>query len=216
MNQSTENKGELNRLIGALKEEGVKKGEQQADQIVANARKEAARIVEEARTEADAIVGEAHSKAQTTLERLEQQLSLALRDFLLKAKGQLEDLIALKPLREKAAEAFTDPAFVKKLVYEIISSYAKREIAQEARHLHITIPEKLEREFVKEWIAMMRSELKMSATLHTEEGLLGFKIYAEGEGGQLVVDADSLVETLRPFVSERFHYILDQRKLPTS
>jgi V/A-type H+-transporting ATPase subunit E len=215
LNQSR-NKGELDRLIGALKEEGVRKGEEEADRIVANARKEAAGIVEGARTEADAIVGEAHTKAQTTLERLEQQLSLALRDFLLKAKGQLEDLIALKPLREKAAKAFSDPEFIKKLVYEIISSYAKREIAQEARHLHITVPEKMRSEFIKEWITMMRSELKVSATLHAEEGLLGFKISAEGEGGQLVVDADSLMDTLKPFVSERFHYILDQRKLPTS
>ena len=215
MNQSRE-KGELDRLIGALKEEGVKKGEQEADRIVANAKKEAAEIVEGARTEADAIVGEAHAKSQVTLERLEQQLSLALRDFLLKAKVQLEDLIALKPLRERAAKAFSDPEFIKKLVYEIISSYAKREIAQEARHLHITVPEKMRGEFIKEWITMMRSELKMSATLHSEEGLLGFKIYAEGEGGQLVVDADSLVEMLRPFVSERFHYILDKGTLPKS
>ena len=215
MNQSR-NKGELDRLIGALKEEGVRKGEQEADRIVANAKKEAAGIVEEARTEADAVVGEAHAKAKATLERLEQQLSLALRDFLLKAKGQLEDLIALKPLKEKAEEAFSDPEFIKKLVYEIISAYAKREIAQEARHLHITVPEKMKSEFVKEWIVMMRSELKMSATLHSEEGLLGFKIYAEREGGQLVVDADSLMEMLRPFVSERFHYILDKGKLPTS
>lgn len=204
-------KGELSELIGALKQEGVKKGQDEADRIVGDGKKEAARILEEARHEADRIIGDAKKKADATMTNLDQQMSLALRDMLLKAKEELTELIALRPLREATDKTLTDPEFIKKLIFEIISKYVESRTAKGVKEeLHIVIPEDMKGQFVKEWVAMMRSELKMQATLHTEAGLRGFKLFTEGGGGELVVDTDSMLEVMRPFVSERFHRILDE------
>jgi V/A-type H+-transporting ATPase subunit E len=204
-------KGELAELIGALKEEGVDKGREEADRIVGESRREAAKIVGEARHEADRIIEGAKGKANATMANLDQQMSLALRDMLLKAKDELTELVALRPLREATDKALSDPEFIKKLIFEIISRYVESRTAKGIKEeLHIVIPEDMEGQFVKEWVTMMRSELKTQATLHTDKGFKGFKLFTEGGGGELIVDTDSMLEVMRPFVSERFRRILDE------
>lgn len=204
-------KGELAELIGALKDEGVKKGKDEAERIVAHAKSEATKVLEQAHREADKLIGEAKGKAAATMKNLDQQMSLALRDLLLKAKDELTELVALKPIRNSTDKALSDPDFIKKLIFEIISKYVNSRTIQGAREeLHIVIPEEMKGDFVKEWIAMMRKELDLSATLHADRGLRGFKLFTEQGGGELIVDTNSMMEVMRPFVSERFHRILDE------
>ncbi len=204
-------KGELAELIGALREEGVKKGKDEADRIVGDGRREAAKIVEEARREADRIIGDAKQKADATMKNLDQQMSLALRDTLLKAKDELTELVALEPIRKATASALMDPDFIKKLIFEIVSKYVERRTSQGlGEELHIVIPEELKGKLVKEWVAMMHEQLKTQATLHAEKGFAGFKLFTESGGGQLVVDTDSMLDVMRPFLSERFRRILDE------
>jgi len=204
-------KGELAELVGALREEGVDKGKKEAERIVSDSRSEAAKIVGEARREADRIIEEAKGKASATMTNLDQQMSLALRDTLLKARDELTELVALRPLRKATDKALSDPEFLKKLIFEIISTYVKSRTAKGIKEeLHIVIPEEMKGQFVKEWVAMMRSELETHATLHAERGFKGFKLFTEAGGGELVVDTDSMLEVMRPFVSERFRRILDE------
>jgi V/A-type H+-transporting ATPase subunit E len=204
-------KGELAELVGALKQEGVQKGKEEGDRIVSDSRREAGKIVEEARHEADRIVEEAKGKANATMSNLDQQMSLALRDTLLKAKDELTELVAMHPLRDATDKALSDPEFIKKLIFEIISRYVKSATTGGAKEeLHIVIPEEMKGQFVKEWVAMMRSELDMRATLHAEKGFKGFRLFTEAGGGELIVDTDSMLDVMRPFVSERFRRILDE------
>ncbi len=213
--ESIERTDELAGLIDALKQEGIDRGREESDAIVADAKREATRIVEEARTEAERILETAQAEAAETMRHLDQQLTLALRDFLLKVRGELTTLVALEPLRKKVDEAFADPDFIKKLIDEIITGFAKRESSQQAQHLNITIPKGMEGAFIKEWIRLMRDKLNVPATLHAEAGLSGFKLSAEGVGGELIVDTNAIIEELKPFVSERFRSILDRGELPT-
>lgn len=215
MEMKMENVGdELANIIGALREDGVKKGKEEAEGIVSAAKKDAAGILDEARTEAEDITKEARQKAQTIHERLETQLDLALRDFLLKAKGELEDMLALEPLRKACDKAMSDPEFIKKLIYEMLTSYAKSEASHGSRHIYITVPENMKEQFVKEWIVMMRDELNAAVTLHAKGGLLGFELSSDMGGGTHITDSASIVEALRPFISERFQYMLDKKAVP--
>lgn len=206
--------GELAELIGALKEEGVKKGQDEAGRIVGSSKQEAARIIDEARHEADRIIEDAKGKSAATMSNLDQQMSLALRDMLLRGKDELTELIALKPLREATDKALSDPEFLKKLIFTIISKYIDNRVSQgSSEELHIVIPEEMKSDFIKEWVAMMRKQLDTHATLHAEKGLKGFKLFTDKGEGELIVDTDSMIDVMRPFVSERFHKILDEGAL---
>ncbi|MBN1282367.1 MAG: hypothetical protein JXA24_01165 [Proteobacteria bacterium] len=202
---------ELSRLIEAVKNEGVGRGRGEAEKIVSEAKAEAGKVLGQARAQADAIVEEAHRKSAAVMKNLDQQMQLALRDLVLKAKGELEELASLGPLRRRVKEAIEDPDFVKKLIFRIISDFVKDRALRESDQLHIVVPEDMKEQFMKEWLAMMRSDLNVHAALHAEKGMQGFRIFREGGGGELIVDADSMMEVLRPFVSERFRRILDEQ-----
>jgi len=203
-------KDELARLIEAVKEEGVGKGREARDRMISEAKADAAKIVGDARDEADRIVEDAHNRSAAVMKNLDQQMSLAMRDLILKAKNELEELVALKPLRKEVAGAMSDPEFMKKLIFRIISDFTKQWTSKKQSQLHIVIPEDMKKKFLKEWLAMMRSDLDVYATLHTEKGLKGFRLFREGGGGELIVDTDSMIDIMRPFVSERFRRILER------
>ena len=203
-------KDELARLIEAVKEEGVGKGREARDRMISDANSEATKIAGDAREEADRIVADAHNKSAAVMKNLDQQMSLAMRDLILKAKNELEKLVALNPLRKEVAGAMSDPEFMKKLIFKIISDFTKQRTSKEQSQLHIVIPEDMKKGFLKEWLAMMRSDLDVHATLHAEKGLEGFKLFREGAGGELIVDTDSMIDIMRPFVSERFRRMLEQ------
>jgi V/A-type H+-transporting ATPase subunit E len=203
-------KDELARLIEAVKDEGVGKGREARDRMISDAKADAAKIVGDARDEADRIVSDAHNRSTAVMKNLDQQMSLAMRDLILKAKNELEELVALRPLRKQVAGAMSDPEFMKKLIFRIISDFTKQRTSKEQSQLHIVIPEDMKKEFMKEWLAMMRSDLDVHATLHAEKGLEGFKLFREGGGGELIADTDSMIDIMGPFVSERFRRILEQ------
>jgi len=204
-------KDELAKLIDSVKQDGVARGREEAEKIISKAKADAAKLINDARSEGDAIVEEAHHKSAAVMRNLDQQMSLALRDLVLKAKGELEDLIALEPLRRRVKEALADPEFIKKLIFKIISEFAKNRTSHELGQLHIVIPEEMKEQFMKEWFAMMRSDLNVHAALHAEKGMKGFKLFTEESGGELIVDTDSMMEVLKPFVSERFRRMLDEQ-----
>jgi V/A-type H+-transporting ATPase subunit E len=201
---------EISQLIEALRQDGVEKGRQEAKGIVAQAKGDAARIIEDARCEAERIIEAAEGRAKETMDHLSQQMALALRDLILKARTELEELLALRPLRREVGKAMADPEFVKRLIAAIATEYAKTWMAKEARQLRVEIPEEMKDEFMKNWVAMMRTELKAPMTLHMEKGIAGFGLSVEGGGGKLVMDDASIMDAIRPFVSERFHRLIDE------
>lgn len=204
-------KDELAKLIEAVKDQGVDRGREEAAGIVGRAKADAAKIVDDARSEADRIVADAHKKSGEMKQNLDRQMSLAMRDLILKAKNDLEDLVALEPVRRRVEGAVSDPEFIKKLIFRIVSDYVKHRVGQEQAQLHIVIPEEMKEQFMKEWLGMVRSDLDVRATLHAEKRMEGFKLFREGGGGELIVDTDSMVEVMRPFVSDRFRRILDEQ-----
>ncbi len=80
----------VQQLIDRLKAEGVQEGQQQADALLAAAKKQAVAIIESARTEAEAIERTAQQQAQRTKTNGTRTLSLASRDTAIHLKEQLE------------------------------------------------------------------------------------------------------------------------------
>ncbi|HPW45740.1 MAG TPA: hypothetical protein PKU96_05165 [bacterium] len=201
-------------LIDVLKKDGIARGREEAEKVLNDAKVESARIIYEARTEAELIMNAAAKKSSDTMERLETQLELALRDFKLKAKSELEDLIAINPLREKVKGVMMDADFLKELISKMMDVFLKGEGAQGAKHISLTVPDELRGKFIGEWINMMRERIDSAITLHSELSLFGFKISVDDRGGLRITDADAIVDALKPFITERFHYLLDKREFP--
>src|SRR6056297_1959165 len=86
--ESTETSG-VQRLIDRLHQEGVQKGQSEAELVLSEARSEARKIVDQARREADEMVREARVEADRTVRSGEEAVHLAGRDAILRLSEEL-------------------------------------------------------------------------------------------------------------------------------
>jgi V/A-type H+-transporting ATPase subunit E len=108
----------VQQLIDRLKSEGIQEGKQQADALLAVAKKEAVAIIESAHAEAETILRDAQRQAQRTEDNGKQALALASRDASLQLKEHLEREFRgwIGALVQKQLDA---PEFLSKVILEM-------------------------------------------------------------------------------------------------
>ncbi|QDV42001.1 V-type ATP synthase subunit E [Stieleria neptunia] len=121
-NAQTEAKADANvgvqELIDRLKSEGVQEGQQQAEALLAEAKKQAAKIIDAARAEADTIASDAQLQAERTQTNGKRALELASRDASLHLKEQLQHEFR-GWVGGLVREQFEDTEFVAELIREM-------------------------------------------------------------------------------------------------
>lgn len=105
-------------LIDRLKSDGVSRGKQEADAIVADAKRQALTILDAARREADQIVTDAKSEAERVRQTSNQALQLAGRDALLKLRESFQ-LQFENRLRKLVGTTLQEPEMLRKLILEV-------------------------------------------------------------------------------------------------
>ena len=113
----------LQELTQKLYEEGLSKGKQEAEQMVADARKQAEKIVADARKQADELRKQAEKSAEDLKKNTLTELGLAGRQMVGTLKSQIESLIVFKSTSDAVSAANADPEFIKSLLLEIASHW---------------------------------------------------------------------------------------------
>ncbi len=137
----------LQELTQKLYNEGLSKGKEEGEALLAKATAQAEEIVSKAREEAAAIVEKAQKEAQDYKVKMEGDVKMASTQALQATKAGIEGLIVAKAV-EPVKEQLSGAAFLK----EIILTVAKNFNAQESTELALVLPEKLQKElepFVK-------------------------------------------------------------------
>ena len=138
----------LQELTEKLYQEGLVKGKEEGEALLAQARKEAADIVAEAEKKAAAINAKAEKDAADLRSKVESDLKMASAQCLQATKKDLENLLVGKIEEQKVSETLKDAAFVK----EIILSVAQRFNSEEAEDLVLVLPESQKAE-LEPWVA---------------------------------------------------------------
>jgi V/A-type H+-transporting ATPase subunit E len=105
-------------LIERLKSEGIKSGEDQAQQIIDQAHQKARQIVADAKQEAESIRKDAREDAKRTQSAAEEAIRIAARDALLSLKSKMAQ-ISVRGLYERVAEEFNNRDFLRQLLLEV-------------------------------------------------------------------------------------------------
>jgi V/A-type H+/Na+-transporting ATPase subunit E len=105
-------------LIDRLKTDGVSKGQQEAEALVADAKRQAMAILDAARQEADEIVTSAKSEAERVRLAGEQALQLAGRDALLKLRESFQMQFENR-LRKLVGKTLENPELLKQMILEV-------------------------------------------------------------------------------------------------
>ena len=126
-------------LIDQLEEQGVERGKQEADRILADARRRADATLQEATSEAEKILLHAREEAQRTKTAGEDALRLACRDAVLKLQEAIGEDFESK-VRRLVSHTLGDQEFLRKLILAI----AKKAMPDESDEpLELLLPESL-------------------------------------------------------------------------
>ncbi len=138
----------LQQLTEKLYQEGLSKGKQEGENLLAEAKKQAAGIVDEARAQAEAILAQARKDASDYKTKVESDLKMASAQALQATRKDLEDMVVCKLTDTQVSKALSSPEFLKGIITEV----ARKFNAEESVDLDLVLPESLKKElepFVK-------------------------------------------------------------------
>ena len=197
-------------FVAKLQAEGVDAGKAEAEKLRADAAAEAERTVANAKAQADKIIADAQADAGNLLARGKTELQLAARDTSLKLHNALNrGLQAI--VAQGVREPMTDPAFLGKLLHEVVLLYAK-ELQANTDVMRINVPEKL-RNDLTDWAlheigqaAMdgMRGVIDMKTTL--ADAGLEYTV----AGATVEITPDSVTQSLADILSPALRDVLNQ------
>lgn len=129
----------LQELTDKLYQEGLSKGKEAGEALLARAKEEADAIVAQARKQAEGIVAEATRQAEDLRTKAEGDTRMASLQALQATRQDIENLVVTQMTDTQVKEAMSAPEFVK----GIITAVAQRFSAQESQDLSLVLPESL-------------------------------------------------------------------------
>lgn len=127
----------LQELTDRLYSQGLSKGKEEGEALLAKAKSEAEEIVAAAKKEAAAIIAKAEKDAQDYRTKVTGDLKMAASQSIQATRKDIENLIVLKIGGAATEKALTEEAFVK----ELIKAVAEKFSATESKDLSLVLPE---------------------------------------------------------------------------
>ncbi len=132
----------LQELTDKLYKEGLSKGKEEGEAILAKANEKASEIIEEAKKQAESILSKARREAEDYKAKVEGDVKMAAVQSLQATRKDIENLMVGNMTDKQVASALSSADFIK----EIIKAVAERFNADEAVDLSIVLPESLRKE----------------------------------------------------------------------
>ena len=132
----------LQELTDKLYKEGLSKGKEEGEAILAKANEKAAEIIEEANKQAESILRKAQKVAEDYKTKVEGDVKMAAVQSIQATRKDIENLMVGKMTDKQVASALSSADFVK----EIIKTVAEKFNAEEAVDLNIVLPESFKKE----------------------------------------------------------------------
>ncbi len=158
-------------LINRLRDDGVRAGKEEADQVLRDARKQAAAIVSQAKAEAEDMLEKARHEIETEKSSAIESLKVAIRDTELKMEAELKATFAAHVKRLVSVE-MQDVEFLRQIILAIAGMAAGDKACGE-KPVNIILPANLFRSDKRE-------------TRLTEEGRENFRRLVLGISGDML------------------------------
>lgn len=138
----------LQELTDKLYNEGLSKGKEEGELLLAQARVEADKIRATGKREAALMVAEAEKTAAALKEKAESDIRMASAQSLQATRKDIEDLLVNAVISDKVSKALADKDFVK----EIIRAVAEKFNSSEATDIGLVLPASMKKDLEK-WVS---------------------------------------------------------------
>lgn len=185
----------LQELTRMLYDEGLSKGKEEGEALVAQARTRAESIVAEARREAERIVSAARREAEDLTTKMNGDLRMAAQQSVQATRRDIENLVITRLTDQAVSEALAAPDFVRELIRSVAAGFK----ADQPLDLALVLPESLRgqglEDFLSDEIARLLGSGVEASFSKKVSG--GFRIGPK-DGGYFVSFTD---ETFRELIS---------------
>ena len=117
----------IQELTSKLYEEGVKKGNNEAERIIADAQKKEKQILDDANSKAQEIIDAAKKKSTEVNNNAESELKLYASQALEGLKTEVTNIITNKMATSSVKAALEDKAFMQKLITSLMQNWAENQ-----------------------------------------------------------------------------------------
>ena len=185
----------LQELTDKLYNEGLSKGKQEGEVILAKAKVQAEEIIAKAKAEAEAIKAAAGKEAEDLKTKVQSDLKMAASQSIAATKKDIETLVVTKMTAGETAAALTSAEFVK----EVILAVAKNFNTEEPVDLEVVLPEKLKKDLEPFVAGELAKVLKGNVEATFSKKVAGGFTIGPKDGGYFISFTD---ETFNALISE--------------
>lgn len=165
----------LQELTEKIYNEGLSKGTEEANQLVANAKEEANKIISKAKKEAEQIVSDAAIKGAELKKNAETEVEISVKQVVTALKQDISKLIETKVIDAPLKDALKDVEFVKTIIQAAMANWSPNTSGQVA--LNVLVPEAQEKELQEFLSSKVSSTLNQEVEVVADRNLkYGFKI----------------------------------------
>lgn len=188
----------IQELTSIIYQEGVQKGEEEAERIIENAADEAERIQKEARAEATKIIDNAKKEAENLNKITESEIKLAGLKAIRAIRQQITDLITAKAIDGGISKAMSGDN-IKEYIKIVLKNWNTNEVKQD---LELLLPEKdkkeLEGTFVSEISKLVDNNIELNFSGNLKGG---FQIGPKSGGYKISLTEDNFNEFFKQYLS---------------
>ena len=182
----------LQELTDKLYKEGLSKGKEEGEVILAKANEKAAEIIEDAKKQAESILRKAQKDAEDYKTKVEGDVKMAAVQSLQATRKDIENLMVGKMTDKQVASALSSADFVK----EVIKAVAEKFNAEEAVDLNLVLPESLKKELEPFVGGELASILKGGVTAEFSKKVAGGFTIGPKDGSYFISLTDETFKSL--------------------
>lgn len=197
----------LQALTQKLYDQGLEKGREESEQLVANAKAQAQKIVAEAKAEAESIINKAKKEAEDSQKNAMTEISLAGAQALSKIKAEIENAIVTKTTSTEIKAATLDATFIKDMLLAVAKNW--NGASSSKIELSALLPEAMRSEFdsavAKSSAELLEAGIEVG---YSESVASGFKVGAKDGGYYISFSDEDFDSLMRGYLRERVSKLL--------
>ena len=182
----------LQELTDKLYKEGLSKGKEEGEAILADAKAKAEEIIKNAEAQAEAIVKKAGKEAEEYRTKVEGDVKMAAAQSIQATRKDIENLMVGKMTGKQVDSVLSSADFVK----EIIKAVATKFNAEEAVDLNVVLPESLRKDLEPFVAGELAKELKGGVTAQFSKKVAGGFTIGPKDGSYFISLTDETFKTL--------------------
>lgn len=197
----------LQELTEKLYNEGVAKGNQEAEKILATAQTEASNLVKLAKQEAQAIVEAAQKSAEELTKNTRTELQMASSQVISALSQEVTSLVNGSIVSASVKQATTDTSFMQNLILSAVQNWATKQ------DLLVVVPEKDKDAVINFFTAKAKELLDNGLTINSANNVkAGFQIGPKDGSYKVSFTEADFINFFKEFLRPKLVELLFEQK----